>query len=132
MKNSRTKKRPSAASTPQMTPRTTARRSAAGVNARQTGSEGPRRPISQNPRKNMTAAEVAEELDVPLARVYAMVREGSPDAPPHFKVGKSVRFPRAEFRTWRAARIVGSVDSNVTEMDHEEQADGPKRLLRSR
>lgn len=124
MKNSRTNKRRSHATKAA----TTARSTADGVNFRQNASEAQRRAGPRDQRKNMTASEVAEELDIRPGRVYAMVRDGSEDCPPYFKLGKTVRFPRAEFRAWRAARIVGAV-AGIAKAELEDEPDAPKRLL---
>lgn len=44
--------------------------------------------------------ELAETLDVPISWIYARTRLKGPDAIPHLKLGKYVKFNLAEVMDW--------------------------------
>ena len=49
----------------------------------------------------MTAQELAAELNVPVSFIYDRTRKNGPDEIPHLKLGKYVRFDRAQIEKWK-------------------------------
>lgn len=62
----------------------------------------------------MTVSEVAEELKLPPARVYKLIRDRSDPLPAH-RVGiRTIRVKRGELQAWLEDRkIVSREDANV-------------------
>lgn len=50
----------------------------------------------------LTPEDLADELGVPLATVYAWRYKGT--APPGYRFGKHIRFKRTDVETWMASR----------------------------
>ena len=59
------------------------------------------RPVDRLPLKaNLRAAEIADYLDISLAKIYEMLSNGTI---PSIHVGRSLRVPRDEFEAWYAS-----------------------------
>jgi excisionase family DNA binding protein len=52
----------------------------------------------------MTVGEVAEELKVPSARVYGLIRDPEGPLPAHRITPRTIRINRDELRTWLDTR----------------------------
>lgn len=65
----------------------------------------------------MTVSEVAEELKLPPARVYKLIRGGTGDADPlpaHRVGARTIRVERGELRAWLDGRkIVSGKDADM-------------------
>jgi excisionase family DNA binding protein len=48
--------------------------------------------------RTLRVKDLAASLGIPAWRLYQMIDRG--EAPPHFRVGKTVRFPEAGVRRW--------------------------------
>ena len=48
--------------------------------------------------RTLTVEELSRATAIPKWRVYALVRDGK--APPHFRVGSTLRFPITGVREW--------------------------------
>ena len=62
----------------------------------------------------MTVGEVAEELKLPPARVYKLIRESGDPLPAHRVGARTIRVERGELRAWLDDRkIVSGKDSGM-------------------
>ena len=52
--------------------------------------------------RTLTVRQLAEAMGIEQWRIYEMVKKG--EAPPHFRVGKTLRFPLTGYRKWFAKK----------------------------
>jgi excisionase family DNA binding protein len=55
--------------------------------------------------RTLTVEELSQATGIQRWRIYALVKQGK--APPHFRVGSTLRFPIAGVRRWVEAQVGG-------------------------
>ena len=69
-------------------------------------------PVTTEPDPDalLTARQAAVLLAVPVCHVYGETRRGAESRLPHVRIGRYVRFRRADLLAWLSARTIGGAN----------------------